>query len=299
MRPMNYKSTLSPWQRIKSLLLLAIGAFLLAVAIQIFLLPHHIIDGGIVGVSMIAANLVGPSYLPIFLVIFNIPFVILAYRFLGKQIVIQMLIAIVLLAVFSKVLQGVSAFQGDTIEIIVAGGLILGIGVGLIIRYGGSTDGTEILAIILNQKMGFTVGQIILFINLFIFAGAGLIANNWNFALQSLMTYFIASKAIDNVIFGLDETKSVMIVSKMPQKITDAIVRQLGVGLTVLHGHGGYSGERREILFAVVERLQLAALKEIVMNIDPNAFVMIETVSEVLNGRIENLKRKASKRSTK
>jgi uncharacterized membrane-anchored protein YitT (DUF2179 family) len=179
----------------------------------------------------------------------------------------------------------VPTFIGDSLEIIVFGGAILGIGAGLIIRYGGCLDGTEILAIIINRKKGFTVGQIVFFINIFIFAAYGWIFSDWHIALKSLMTYIVAFKMLDTVLVGLDEVKSIMIISSKPKELSEVIMNELGLGLTIMHGRGGFSGEARDILFIIVERLDLAEVKEIILREDPCAFIAIEDLHEVVYGK--------------
>lgn len=272
---------------------LIIGSFLAALGVEVVLIPNQLIDGGIVGLAMIAAHLFGGKLLPYFLICFNIPFVFLAYRRIGQHFVIQMLTAVFIFAIclvgFTYVPSWFQLspleFHGDQIEVIVIGGFVIGIGVGIIIRNGGSTDGTEIMGIIINRKQGFTVGQVVLASNILIFGLAGLAYQNWHSAFQSLMTYVVATKMMDIVIVGFDETKSVMIISTDPHRIAKILMDELGVGLTYMYGRGGYSGDAREILYIVVERLQLAELKAIVHREDPEAFVAIENLHEVINGR--------------
>ena len=264
---------------------LMLGAFLAAVSIRIFLVPNSLIDGGVVGVALILTRLYGDSWFSWAVVLLNIPFLYWAYRYIRKTFVAYMSIALLLFASFWVVLASVPPFIGDPLEIIVFGGAILGIGVGLIIRHGGCLDGTEILAILLNRKWGFTVGQIVLVINVFIFAAYGWIFHDWHIALRSLMTYIVAFKMIDLVIVGLDELKSALIISSKPDEIGHAIVNELGLGLTVMHGKGGFSGDTREILFVIVERLDLSELKEIVLRVDPTAFMAIEDLHEVVSGK--------------
>ncbi len=263
---------------------IAIGAFLAAVAVQIFLLPNQLIDGGIVGISLILARLFGEGYLSFFLIALTMPFLFLAYRYIRSTFVIHMLVAVLLFAGFLAVLRLAPPFTSDPLEIIVFGGAILGIGCGLIIRHGGCLDGTEILAIIINRKKGFTVGQVVLFINVFVFAAYGYLFQDWHIALRSLMMYIVAFKMIDIVIVGLDELKSVMIISSSPKALSDVIMNELGLGLTIMHGKGGFSGTAKEILFIIVERLDLAELKEIVLREDPMAFMAIENLHEVVYG---------------
>lgn len=278
---------------------LALGSLLAAIGIKTFLGPNNLIDGGVVGIAMISSHVFGSHLLPYFYVIFNLPFLYLAYKLIGKTFVIQMCIAVLLFSGFWMLLADFPPFHGDMLEVIVIGGIILGSGIGLVIRQGAALDGTEILAVIVNRKKGITVGQLILFINIFIFGAAGIIYQDWHTALQSLMVYIVASKIMDTVIVGLDETKSVIIVSKEPKPIARALIHELGLGLTVLYGRGGFSNTEQEILYVIVERLQLAELKEIVHREDPTAFIAVENLHEVVNGRInvKNKERKRLKRS--
>lgn len=281
---------------LKTFFWFVLGAFLAALGIEVVLIPNRLIDGGIVGISMMASYLFGKGLLPYFMIIFNLPFVFLAYKQIGRHFVIQMITAVCLLSLgmwlFFWIPQWLNVepfeFHGDTLEVIVLGGFIIGCGIGLIIRHGGSTDGTEIMGILINRKQGFTVGQVILFTNIFIFALAGVVYQNWHSAFLSLMTYVVATKVMDTVIVGFEDTKSVMIISANPQHLSEVLMEELGVGLTVMYGRGGYSGDAREILYIVVERLQLAELKEIVHREDPQAFIAIENLHEVINGRQNN-----------
>lgn len=266
-----------------------IGAFLAALSIQIFLIPNDLIDGGVVGISLILGRLFGNSYISYFLIALNIPFIFLAWHFIRRAFVIHMLFAVFFFAFFLSILQGSPRFAADPLEAIVIGGVILGAGAGMIIRYGGCTDGTEILAIIINRKLGFTVGQVVLFINIFIFAAYGWIFLDWHIALRSLMTYIVAFKMIDLVIAGLEELKSVLIMCSQPDKLSRIITHELGLGLTFIKGKGGFTGEDRDILFIIVERLDLAELKEIVLREDPSAFMAIENLHEVVYGRTARL----------
>lgn len=280
-----------------SFLGMLIGAFLAALALRVFLIPNQLIDGGVIGVSMILARLYGSSYISYFLILLNLPFVYLAWRYIRRTFVIHMLAAIVFFAIFLFLLEKLPSFSTDFIEAIVIGGAMLGAGAGMIIRNGGCTDGTEILAIIINRRKGFTVGQVIFVINIFVFGAYGWIFYDWHIALRSLMTYIVAFKMMDIVIAGLEELKSVLIMCSKPEKLSKIITHELGLGLTFIKGKGGYSGEDRDILFIIVERLDLAELKEIVLREDPSAFIAIENLHEVAYGRTARvaLRRKAKK----
>lgn len=266
---------------------IAVGAFLAAFAIEVFLIPSRLIDGGVVGISMLFSYVFGKNLLPIFLAVFTFPFLFMAYRYIGKVFLLHMFFAVAFFVGSLFVLQNYSemSFYGESLEIVVIGGSILGVGIGLIIRYGGCIDGTEILGIIINRATGITVGQVVLFCNVFIFGAAGFVLRDWHTPLLSLIMYMVATKVMDAVIVGLDETKSVLIISpKKSKEIAEAIIHELGLGLTIMYGRGGYSGDEREILYVISERLQLAELKELVYREDPSAFVAIENLHEVANG---------------
>jgi uncharacterized membrane-anchored protein YitT (DUF2179 family) len=280
---------------------MAVGAFFAALALRMFLIPNNLIDGGVLGISMILGRLYGSSYISLFLIVINIPFIYLAFRYIRRSFVLHMFVAILFFAFFLRFLDTLPSFDSDPLEAIVIGGAMLGAGAGFIIRHGGCTDGTEILAILINRRKGFTVGQVIFFINIFIFAAYGWIFADWHIALRSLMLYLVAFKMMDLVIAGLEELKSVLIMCAKPDKLSKIITLELGLGLTFIKGKGGYSGEDRDILFIIVERLDLAELKEIVLREDPTAFIAIENLHEVAYGRTAKIamKRKARKSFTK
>jgi len=265
---------------------IALGAFLAAFAIDVFLVPNNLIDGGIIGIAMICSYIFGNYTLPVFLVLFSTPFLFMAYRYIGKVFLFHMFFALFFFVVFVFLIQNVIhlEFEGESLEVVVIGGAILGIGIGLIIRYGGCLDGTEILGIIINRRTGITVGQVVLLCNVFIFGAAGLVFKDWHPPLLSLITFMVATKVMDAVIVGLEETKSVWIISPKAKEISKAIIQELSLGVTVLHGKGGYSGEPREVLYVVAERLQLAELKDLIYRHDHSAFVAIENIHEVTNG---------------
>ncbi|MBC8014268.1 MAG: YitT family protein [Sporomusaceae bacterium] len=266
-------------------LFLFIGSILTAVGLEIFLIPNNIIDGGVIGISIMLSYL---SHYPLGLFIFflNIPFLILGYKHIGKTFVLSTLFSISSLSVWVTVLHPIPGLTEDLMLAAVFGGIIVGIGVGLIIRYGGSLDGTEIIAIILDKRTGFSVGEIVMFFNLFILSSAGLIFG-WDKAMYSLIAYFIAFKMIDITIEGLEETKAVIVISDKSEIIAEKVMARLGRGVTFLNGKGAYSGEERLVLYLVVTRLEIAKLKVIIDEVDENAFVTISEVHEVMGGRIK------------
>ncbi|MEX2304930.1 MAG: YitT family protein [Waddliaceae bacterium] len=265
---------------------IAVGALLAAFAIEVFFLPNRLIDGGIIGISMMLAHVFGKNLLPFIMLGLTIPFLYFAYKQIGKIFILHMIFAVLVFDIGIYLLQRYShmEFTGDPLEVVVIGGAILGIGVGLIIRYGGCIDGTEILGIIINRRLGISVGQVVLFCNIFIFAAAGLVFNDWHPPILSLIAFMVATRVMDSVIVGLEETKSVLIISPKSKEITAAIIHEIGLGLTVMYGRGGYSGDEREILYVIAERLQLSELKELIFREDPMAFIAIENLHEVSYG---------------
>lgn len=270
---------------IKKYTLLFIGSIIAAVGLEIFLIPNQIIDGGVVGISIMASHLTGFP-LGLFIIGLNLPFFYLGYMQIGKTFTISTLFSVVSLAYWVNIFRPIPGFTNDLFLAAVFGGITVGIGVGLIIRYGGSLDGTEIVAIILDKRTGFSVGEIIMFFNIFILASAGLVFG-WDKAMYSLVAYFVAFKVIDITIEGLDESKAVMIVSDKPGEIAEVLLARLGRGVTILHGEGGYSKEDKLVLYSVITRLEVAKLKSIIDEIDDSAFVTINDVYEVMGGRFK------------
>lgn len=260
-----------------------IGTVLVSIALEIFLIPNQIIDGGVVGISIMLTH-VTKIKVGIFLFLLNLPFLWVGYRQIGKTFAWTTLFAVTLMATGVTMLHDVPRLTDDPLLAAVFGGAILGSGVGLIIRNGGSLDGTEIVAIMLTRNYPFSVGEIVMFFNLFILGSAGFLFG-WEKAMYSLLTYFVAFKTIDVAIQGLEESKSATIITAEPDDLRDALMERLGRGVTELAGRGGHSREPRGVLFCVVTRLELAKLKSIVQEIDPEAFVSIENVHEVLGGR--------------
>lgn len=282
----------TPKEMLISYIWTTIGAFLAALSIQIFLMPHDLIDGGVIGITMILSRLTSESFFPLYFVVISLPFIYLSSRFIRRTFFIQMIIAVLLFTFFSSLLSRVAHPDFDPIEVIVIGGAILGIGAGLVIKHGGCLDGTEILAIIINRKKGFTIGQVVLSINILIFVAYGLIFFNWHLAIRSLLTYVVAYKMMDMVIVGLDELKSVTIITGKPKLLTDVIMNEMGMGLTVMYGRGGFSGADQEILFVIVERLELSDLKALILRKDPDAFMSVQNLHEVVPGRQNSIPKK-------
>ncbi len=264
---------------------ITIGAILMATGLEIFLVPNHVIDGGVTGISIMLAHISGWK-LGLFLFVLNLPFVYMGYKQMGKTFAFSTVYGIIVLSIFTSFFHPIPPFTEDILLATLFGGMILGIGVGLVIRNGGALDGTEILALVINKKVPFSVGQIIMFINLFILGAAGFVFT-WDRAMYSLLAYVIASKAIDTVVQGLEETKSVWIISDNAEEIGDAVNDRLGRGVTYLNGEGAYTGDNKKVIFSIISRLEESKLTTIVEEIDPTAFLAIADIAEVRGGRFK------------
>ncbi|USB33347.1 YitT family protein [Paenibacillus sp. YPG26] len=262
-----------------------IGAVCYAVALELFLVPNHITDGGVTGISVIASYLTSLP-LGLFLFLLNLPFLIVGYKQIGKTFAFSTLLGIIVMSVTTFLLHSVQAFSQETTLAFVFGGILLGLGTGIVIRSGGSLDGTEIIAILISRKTPFSVGEIIMIINVFILGGAGFVFG-WDSALFSILAYYIAFKVIDITIDGLNESKSVWIISNNIDEIGDAIISRLGRGVTYLSGEGGFSGDPKKVIFCVITRLEEAKLKEIVNHFDERAFLAVGNIHDVKGGRFK------------
>ncbi|WP_278848426.1 YitT family protein [Megamonas hypermegale] len=273
---------------VRKYLYLFIGAIIAAVGLEVFLIPNHIIDGGVVGISIMLSAVTGIPF-GVLLIVINLPFLFLGYKYIGKPFAIATTFSIICLSFWSNIFLPVLPVTNDFFLAAVFGGIITGTGVGLVIRNGGSFDGTEIVAIITDRKTVFSVGEIVMFINLFILSSASLIFG-WDKAMYSLVAYFVISKMIDVVIKGLEETYAVMIVTSQHEEIANKLMKQMDKGVTLLHGEGGYSKEKRKILYCIVTRLEIDSLKSIVLDVDESAFITINPVSDIVGGRLRRKK---------
>jgi uncharacterized membrane-anchored protein YitT (DUF2179 family) len=270
----------SKWYKIYTtisrLIFIIIGAALVSVALEIFLIPNRIIDGGVIGISIMGSYLSGVP-VGVFIILLNLPFFFVGYKQIGKTFALSTVFAVVCLSIGVTILGHFPKLTEDVFLSSIFGGIINGAGVGLIIRNGGSLDGTEAVAIILDKRSSFSIGEIVMLFNLFILTAAGFVYG-WERAMYSLITYFIAYKVIDIVVEGLDESKGVFIISEAYEDISEALIARLGRGLTLLDGHGGYKGLPTNVIYVVVTRLELAKLKNIVTGFDENALITIHSV---------------------
>ena len=273
---------------IRRLIGLTAGAMIYSAGLNLFLIPNNIIDGGVTGISLLVQELTGIPF-SILIVLLNLPFFYVGYRRLGLPLAASSTYAILVLSLCSSYFETLKPVTQDPFLSTIFGGIIIGIGVGIVIKSGGSTDGTEILAIWMDNKSAFSVGEIIMFFNLFILGAAGFVFN-WNSAMYSLIAYFICSRMIDMVSTGLDSSKGVFIVTTSYDDVADAIVHDMHRAVTRLHGQGGFLKDDKDVLYCVVSRLEVTNLIQVVHHIDASAFLSVFDVQEVQGGLVKGKK---------
>lgn len=271
-------------REVSSYAMLVMGAMIAAFSIEEFLVPCTILDGGIVGISIMINNLSGIP-LGIMTLALNIPFLLIGMRKLGSKFIVKSAVAMV---AFSSFLEIFAPFVDITHEYLLAvcfGGVFLGVGVGFVIRAGGCLDGTETVAIFLNKKFNLPVGQTVLFFNVVIYTVAGFLFG-FDRAMYSLLTYFITSKVIDFVEEGVEQAKAALIITDEGKMIADEIYKRLGRTVTILEGAGLISG-KKAVLYCVLNRFEIYELKRMIKEVDASAFITISDVSEIIGNHIK------------
>lgn len=271
-----------------SFFMLTIGSILGAYALETFLIPNTILDGGVTGISIIISKL---TKIPLssLVLLLNIPFVYIGYKNMGYGFLFRAVYSMVL---FSLALSYFGYYDSATDSILLAtvyGGALLGLGVGLVIHFGGCVDGTESVALVISKRTPLSVGQVVLIFNLIIYSVAGFIFG-LDRALYSLLTYFITYKVIDLVSEGLETAKAALIVTEKGTDMADEIYKKLGRTVTKIKGKGLISGEK-EVLYCVLTRIEVYELKKICQEMDHSSFVTILEVSEIIGDHIKSTKK--------
>jgi uncharacterized membrane-anchored protein YitT (DUF2179 family) len=274
--------------------LIGVGIISAGFGLKGFLLENGFIDGGVTGISLLIAELSGVP-LSILLVLVNLPFMILGLRVIGRAFTIKAMLAIIGLA-FVVAFVPYPSITHDKLLIAVFGGFFLGTGIGLSIRGGAVIDGTEVLAIALSRRLGLSIGDIILIINIIVFSFAAWLISIET-ALYAMLTYLSASKTVDFLLEGIEEYTGVTIVSIKPDEIREMISHHLNYGVTVYKGERGFgkTGEKHHdssIIYTVLTRLEISRLKKEVHIIDPNAFMVMHSVKDTIGGMTKKRRHK-------
>lgn len=297
--------------KIKNFLMLFVAGVVNAVGVTLLLLPAGFYDSGISGISMLINN-VTPRYIQLWipLVILNMPIFLFGMKRQGVEFTLYSLFAILIYSLCSLIFQEVipvylpSFFENgspiagaEKIICAIFGGLLSGIGSGMAIRFGGTMDGMETLAVMFAKRINLSVGTFVLIFNVFLYVIIGALAvggaipgvqeNDFTPALYSMVAYFAASKAVDFISDGLDQAKGALIITSRYHTVCKALSDEFGRGLTVIEGRGYYSQSEKHVIYCVINRFQVAKLRDIVGKEDPFAFVTVMDISDVIGTSIK------------
>ena len=276
---------------VKNFLHLLIGTSLAVVAMKGFMIPNRFLDGGITGISILLHEMfhINISFL---VIILNVLFVYLGYKRIGKTFAVQTCIAVLLLAI-GLVFIDIPAITRDKLLIAIFGGILMGTGVGLVIRGGGVIDGAEVIAVFTGRRTGFSNSEIIMLINTIIFAVAAL-QFGLETAMYSIITYFTASRATNYVVDGIEEFTAMNIICSQPEEIKNLLVNDFGKGITVYKGEKGYlpgSFEVKtntDIIVTIITRLEIKQIQDAILSIDPKAFIYVQSIKEAAGGILKH-----------
>ena len=279
--------------RITNFIMLTIAGVINATGITIFLMPVNLYDSGISGTSMLLDQLT-PEYLTlsIFLVILNIPLFLFGLKKQGWVFTVYAIYSVCIYSLIAWLIKDVlpidvsiaSPLAGtDLLLCALFGGVISGIGSGIAIRYGGAMDGIEVMAVIFAKRLGITVGTFVMIYNVLLYIACGFILNSWILPLYSIVTYAAALKTIDFIVDGLDRAKCAIIITEQPNEVCNKLCEVFGSGVTSLEAKGGYSNEKKAMIYFVVNRYQVVRMKELVHEIDHNAYITISEVADVFS----------------
>jgi uncharacterized membrane-anchored protein YitT (DUF2179 family) len=280
---------------------IAIGIFLASVGLKMFLLPNGFLDGGATGIAILLSELysISISYL---LIAVSIPFLLLAWFSLTKQIFFKSVVSIIALAVIIH-FENFAPITDDKLLIAIFGGLFLGAGIGLTIKNGAVLDGSEVLGIFINERFGFSVGKIILFFNVILFAATALLLSI-EIAMYSILTFIITAKVIDLMIEGFEDYVGLMIVSEKANEINQKLIAVIGTGTTLYTGSVGY-GKRgvqssNEIIHTVINRIDIRRTYNLIDSVDKDSFIIEFDVNNIKGGiRTKYLSKEGIKKLSK
>lgn len=267
-------------------LLLAVGAAIAAFAIEDFLVPNTILDGGVIGIGIMINHLTGVP-LGLLTVLLNLPFIVVGGAKLGRSFTVKSAFSMVVFSVCVSLFSGLGEVTHETLLAVCFGGVLLGLGVGLVIREGGCLDGTEAVAILLSRRTNLAVGQMVLVMNIVIYGVAGILFG-FDRAMYSLLTYFITSKVLDMVESQMNQAKAALIITDDAQDICDRIYGEMGRTVTIMDGMGMVSGEKK-VLYCVITTYEMRQLREIIDSVDSSAFVTMLDVSEIIGNHIKSV----------
>lgn len=267
--------------KIKRIIMVLIGALLCSIALNAFIIPHKLLSGGVSGISIIIQYLTGISagYL---IFIFNIPIFLFGMREVDRDFIVYSLIGMISFSAFLVVTKNLAEYIkiNDILLSAIYGGVINGIGMGITFSNRASQGGTDIIAVAVKKKYGINISTVSFSINgLIVLSGAAI--NNFEAALYTLISMYIGYYIMDKVIEGFDRKKMLFIVTEKEKEVSEAIMQEIGRGITLIYGEGAYTGDSKKIIYCIVTSTQLAKTKKIVEDIDDKSFMSIIDASEV------------------
>ncbi|KMT20840.1 YitT family protein [Clostridium cylindrosporum] len=263
------------------IIMILIGSLISAIAVNAFIIPHKLLSGGVTGIAIIVEYIANiPTGILILLI--NIPIFLFGIKEVDKDFIIYSLLGMISNSVFLLLTQGISEhiFTKDIILSSVYAGALSGVGLGIILKYGGSLGGIDIIAVVFKKRTGINVSTLSFVMNLVI-VGCGAFISGIDIILYTLMAMYITTLLMDRVIDGLDRKKLLFIVTEKETEVSSVIMSTLGRGVTYLYGEGAYTGDRKRVLYCIVPLKQLMRVKRIVEDVDPTAFITIIDASEV------------------
>ena len=267
----------------KHAFMVAIGCALFALGFDLFLEPNHINVGGISGIGQILVELTGFGSVAIWSVIINVPLFLISIRGVGKKFFLGSLLGMALSSLFLEWFLVLPIPQTDPLLACLYGGVLTGVGLGMVFVSGASTGGVDILARLLRPTFpNLPIGRIMLFVDVFTVALTGVVFGDINKALYSAVTLYVCDMVLDGVVYGLDYSTVALIISDHHDAIGKAICEKLDRGVTILNGRGYYSGQDKQVLLSAIKKRQAAELKQLVMDVDPNAFIILQEAHQVL-----------------
>lgn len=275
--------------KLKKFLMLTVAGIINAIGVTIFISPVNLYDSGISGTSILLSQ-VTPLSLSIFLLILNVPLFMYGMKKQGKVFTVYAIYTVSVYSVVAWLINDVLPIdvsvaspiaETDLLLCALFGGIISGVGSGMAIRYGGAMDGIEVMAVIFAKRIGISVGAFVMTYNVVLYVVCGIVMQSWILPLYSIVTYYAGLKTIDFIVDGLDRAKSAIIITENPREICDALSYHFECGITKLKAKGGYSNKDKAMIYFIVNRFQVAQMKDIVHTIDPYAYITISEVADV------------------
>lgn len=275
--------------KLKNFLMLTVAGIINAIGVTIFISPVNLYDSGISGTSILLSQ-VTPLSLSIFLLILNVPLFMYGMKKQGKVFTVYAIYTVSVYSVVAWLINDVLPIdvsvaspiaETDLLLCALFGGIISGVGSGMAIRYGGAMDGIEVMAVIFAKRIGISVGAFVMTYNVVLYVVCGIVMQSWILPLYSIVTYYAGLKTIDFIVDGLDRAKSAIIITEHPREICDALSYHFECGITKLKAKGGYSNKDKAMIYFIVNRFQVAQMKDIVHTIDPYAYITISEVADV------------------